>query len=229
MVRGESVSRGRVSRERDGDERGRELSPSNAGHVRSHSTFSISCCASSSLVLHYLKQVTHTGRGGAGNIRSPSREPGAIREELLHERQLIDASKDPNEAVTFVSIVPPPSSIYEFRARLRPTLSDFPIHYPRLTFRHRPLFPIESILSLDTFRHCLSPTTLWLSDNPPLSLAISVLRDDGECFTLAAPATNSLPEEAALVCSVPLFSFSRAFAYWYFVLITLTKSLKSIR
>lgn len=34
MVRNESASRGRVSRERDGDERGRELSPTNPGGVR---------------------------------------------------------------------------------------------------------------------------------------------------------------------------------------------------
>lgn len=47
-------------------------------------------------------QVTHAGRGGAGNVRSPSREPGAIREEISRERGLIDASKDPNERVVFV-------------------------------------------------------------------------------------------------------------------------------
>ncbi|KAF8317077.1 hypothetical protein DL93DRAFT_2095841 [Clavulina sp. PMI_390] len=77
MMRGESVSRGRVSRERDGDERGRELSPTAIG------------------------QATHSGRGGAGNIRSPSRDPAAIREELLHEREVIDATKNAEERVTF--------------------------------------------------------------------------------------------------------------------------------
>ena len=37
LVRDESTSRGRVSRERDGDERGRELSPTNPGRVCCHS------------------------------------------------------------------------------------------------------------------------------------------------------------------------------------------------
>lgn len=75
FVRGESETRGRVSRERDGDERGRELSPS--------------------------QKVTHTGRGGAGNVRSPSREPGAIREELIQEREAIEAAKAPADGATF--------------------------------------------------------------------------------------------------------------------------------
>lgn len=108
MVRGESESRGRISRERDGDERGRELSPSNPGRVRA-AAFSLlgqwlSHHFPPLLDLYLYIQVTHTGRGGAGNIRSPSREPGAIREEILHERQVIDASKDPKEQVTFVRI-----------------------------------------------------------------------------------------------------------------------------
>jgi len=75
FVRNESVSRGRVSRERDGDERGRELPLSNPGRV------------------------THSGRGGAGNVRSPSQEPGTIQEELLHERELI--ANDPNKTKAF--------------------------------------------------------------------------------------------------------------------------------
>lgn len=75
FVRGDSASRGRVSRELDGDERGRELSPSNT------------------------ERVTHTGRGGAGNVRSRSRGAAAIREELSQERELIDASKNPSEQV----------------------------------------------------------------------------------------------------------------------------------
>jgi len=77
FVRSDSASRGRVSRELDGDERGRELSPSNP------------------------ERVTHSGRGGSGNVRSRSRGVGAIREELFQERELLDASKNPNEQVSF--------------------------------------------------------------------------------------------------------------------------------
>lgn len=67
--RSESVSRDRVSRAVDGDERGRELSP------------------------QHPDRVTHSGRGGAGNIRSPSRDPAAIAQELKHEQEVIDAAK----------------------------------------------------------------------------------------------------------------------------------------
>jgi len=77
FVRSDSASRGRVTRELDGDERGRELSPSNP------------------------ERVTHTGRGGSGNIRSRSRGAAVIREELFQERELLDASKNPNEKVAF--------------------------------------------------------------------------------------------------------------------------------
>jgi len=68
FVRGESVSRTRIIRTEDGDERGREVfAPSD--------------------------KVTHAGRGGQGNIRSPSRDASkdaadrAYDEEVIRQRR----------------------------------------------------------------------------------------------------------------------------------------------
>ncbi|QRV89572.1 hypothetical protein RhiJN_17590 [Ceratobasidium sp. AG-Ba] len=63
MVRSESVSRGRDEGVA-GEERGREILPSN--------------------------RVTHTGRGGAGNIRSPSRDPEGDIREMSREHEIIE-------------------------------------------------------------------------------------------------------------------------------------------
>lgn len=62
FVRSESVSRTRE--EGVGQERGREILPAN--------------------------RITHSGRGGAGNIRSPSRNPEADISELSREREIIE-------------------------------------------------------------------------------------------------------------------------------------------
>ncbi|QRW17739.1 class I glutamine amidotransferase-like protein [Rhizoctonia solani] len=62
FVRSESVSRTRE--DGVGQERGREILPAS--------------------------KVTHSGRGGAGNIRSPSRDPEADIRALSHEREIIE-------------------------------------------------------------------------------------------------------------------------------------------
>ncbi|KAF8689058.1 hypothetical protein RHS03_09313, partial [Rhizoctonia solani] len=62
FVRSESVSR--THEDGVGQERGREILPAN--------------------------KVTHSGRGGAGNIRSPSRDPEADIRALSHEREIIE-------------------------------------------------------------------------------------------------------------------------------------------
>jgi len=61
-----------VSRDRVGDERGREVSPAHP------------------------ERITHSGRGGAGNVRSPSRDPDTIRKEMDYERVVLEArAQDP--------------------------------------------------------------------------------------------------------------------------------------
>jgi len=69
--RSESVSRDAVQRDVDGDERGREI-------------------------FNHPGAPTHSGRGGAGNVRSPSRDP-AVRaaelEAIKHEKDVIEATK----------------------------------------------------------------------------------------------------------------------------------------
>ncbi|CAE6494099.1 unnamed protein product [Rhizoctonia solani] len=62
IVRSESVSRTRE--DVVGQERGREILPPN--------------------------RITHSGRGGAGNIRSPSRDPEADMRALSREREIIE-------------------------------------------------------------------------------------------------------------------------------------------
>ncbi|CAE7204424.1 unnamed protein product, partial [Rhizoctonia solani] len=62
IVRSESVSRTRE--DGVGQERGREILPAN--------------------------RITHSGRGGAGNIRSPSRDPEADMRALSREREIIE-------------------------------------------------------------------------------------------------------------------------------------------
>jgi len=74
--RSESVSRDRVTREEDGDERGRELSPGHAANT-----------------------VTHSGRGGAGNVRSPSRDLRAEAAAVAHDRGVLQAAKERDEHI----------------------------------------------------------------------------------------------------------------------------------
>ncbi|CAE6519254.1 unnamed protein product [Rhizoctonia solani] len=68
IVRSESVSR---TREDLGQERGREVLPAN--------------------------RLTHSGRGGAGNIRSPSRDPEADMRALSREREIIEDHRKSEE------------------------------------------------------------------------------------------------------------------------------------
>jgi len=74
--RSESVSRDRVTREEDGDERGRELSPGRAADT-----------------------VTHSGRGGAGNVRSPSRDLRAEAAAVARDREVLQAAKEREEHI----------------------------------------------------------------------------------------------------------------------------------
>ncbi|KAG9092767.1 hypothetical protein FRC06_011804 [Ceratobasidium sp. 370] len=70
MVRSESLSRGREDGIA-GEERGREILPAS--------------------------RVTHSGRGGAGNIRSPSRDPESDIRELSREHEIIETHRKSEE------------------------------------------------------------------------------------------------------------------------------------
>lgn len=78
MVRSESVSRTRD--DGVGQERGREILPANR----------VSVCLFYYAYRLIFWQLTHSGRGGAGNIRSPSRDPEADMRELSREREIIE-------------------------------------------------------------------------------------------------------------------------------------------
>ncbi|ELU40175.1 hypothetical protein AG1IA_05802 [Rhizoctonia solani AG-1 IA] len=83
FVRSESVSRTRE--DGVGQERGREILPAS--------------------------KVTHSGRGGAGNIRSPSRDPEADIRALSHEREIIEDHRRTEEG----QVVGPLNTINYFR------------------------------------------------------------------------------------------------------------------
>ncbi|KAG8892628.1 hypothetical protein FRB99_002577 [Tulasnella sp. 403] len=74
LVRGESASRARITRVEDGDERGRDVAPREDGRV------------------------THAGRGGQGNIRSPSRDPAKDAADRAFEEDVLRKSREHREA-----------------------------------------------------------------------------------------------------------------------------------
>jgi len=71
FVRGESASRNTINRALDGDERGRTVEPRIEAST-----------------------VTHSGRGGSGNIRSPSRDPIKEADERAYEQQVLARSRE---------------------------------------------------------------------------------------------------------------------------------------
>lgn len=96
MVRSESQSRAQVTRTEDGDERGRDIAPRDENRV------------SLALPLHhspYLfdsrvrpSQITHAGRGGQGNVRSPSRDPAKDAAERAFEDEVLRKNRDNRES-----------------------------------------------------------------------------------------------------------------------------------
>jgi len=73
FVREESTSRTRVNRTEDGDERGRDVAPRD------------------------VNRVTHAGRGGEGNIRSPSRDPAKEAADRTYEEEVLRKSREHRE------------------------------------------------------------------------------------------------------------------------------------
>jgi len=73
VVRSESANGTRVSRAEDGDERGREIFDAR-------------------------ERVTHAGRGGQGNVRSPSRDASKLAEERAYEDAIIRKRRLEREA-----------------------------------------------------------------------------------------------------------------------------------
>ncbi|KAG9013464.1 hypothetical protein FRB94_002538 [Tulasnella sp. JGI-2019a] len=72
VVRSESANGTRVVRAEDGDERGRE-------------------------VFNTSDRVTHAGRGGQGNVRSPSRDANKVVEDRLYEEAIIRKRRQERE------------------------------------------------------------------------------------------------------------------------------------
>ncbi|KAG8955353.1 hypothetical protein FRC04_008704 [Tulasnella sp. 424] len=70
MVRSESQSRAQVTRVEDGDERGRDVGPRDENRI------------------------THAGRGGQGNVRSPSRDPAKEAAERAFEEEVVRKSRE---------------------------------------------------------------------------------------------------------------------------------------
>ncbi|KAG8899186.1 hypothetical protein FRC01_010628, partial [Tulasnella sp. 417] len=74
MVRSESQTRAQVTRVDDGDERGRDVAPRDEDRI------------------------THAGRGGQGNVRSPSRDPAKDAAERAFEDEVIRKSRENRES-----------------------------------------------------------------------------------------------------------------------------------
>ncbi|KAG9051292.1 hypothetical protein FS837_009558 [Tulasnella sp. UAMH 9824] len=74
MVRSESQSRAQVTRTEDGDERGRDVAPRDENRI------------------------THAGRGGQGNVRSPSRDPAKDAAERAFEDEVLRKNRDSRES-----------------------------------------------------------------------------------------------------------------------------------
>ncbi|KAG8993901.1 hypothetical protein FRB90_000571 [Tulasnella sp. 427] len=73
MVRSESQSRAQVTRTDDGDERGRDIAPRDDNRI------------------------THAGRGGQGNVRSPSRDPAQQAAERAFEEEVLRKNRENRE------------------------------------------------------------------------------------------------------------------------------------
>lgn len=100
FVRSESVSRSRE--ETEGQERGREVLPAN--------------------------RTTHSGRGGAGNIRSPSRDPEADLRALSREREIIEEHRKQEEGHPFSTGRGGAGNIDRSRSRSREPARFEPVH-----------------------------------------------------------------------------------------------------